>query len=71
MKPDILTDEQITGHELPDGDYDITGLLQDQRDDILKWVIEQGYSCGAISDKGIDVMKMWNFWQALNQLKEG
>ena len=28
----VLRDEEITNHELPDSDFDITGLLQAQRD---------------------------------------
>jgi len=30
LKDRLLSDEAITKHELPDGDYDITGLLQAQ-----------------------------------------
>ncbi len=38
----ILSDEQITEHQLPDGDYDITGLLQHQLKEDLRWFVEWG-----------------------------
>ena len=50
-KDTVMSDEQITQHELPDGDFDITGLCQAQAEisftagirEVVDWIRVKGY----------------------------
>lgn len=52
----LLSDEEITKHELPDGDYDITGLLQAQLAKVFKHKETTCYYCDEKADAAMLVM---------------